>query len=126
MYAMLDPGSATAQNLLTSRGYRLTLMRRQGDDDYWQLFDAQAQPCFSEARTLQFLVVMETPLMPTPGAVIAGQQVGRRVRTKVLQRASRGIRRGGQRALRRLRHYRHHGTGACRRAVGGSVPYRYA
>ncbi|AIX73360.1 HNH endonuclease signature motif containing protein [Mixta calida] len=88
VYAMLDPGSATAQNLLTSRGYRLTLMRRQGDDDYWQLFDAQAQPCFSEARTLQFLVVMETPLMPTPGAVIAGQQVGRRVRTKVLQRAS--------------------------------------
>lgn len=88
VYAMLDPNGATAQNLLASRGYRLTLMRQQGDDDYWQLFDAQAQPCFSAARTLQFIVVLETPVLPAPAAVIAGQQVGRRVRVKVLQRAS--------------------------------------
>lgn len=87
VYAMLDPGGATAQNLLASRGYRLTLMRQQGNDDYWQLYDPQAQPCFSEARTLQFIVVLETPALPTPAAVIAGQQVGRRVRVKVLQRA---------------------------------------
>ncbi|URQ59474.1 HNH endonuclease [Pantoea alhagi] len=88
VYAMLDPNGATAQNLLASRGYRLTLMRQQGDDDYWQLYDPKAQPCFNEARTLQFIVVLETPMLPAPAAVIAGQQVGRRVRVKVLQRAS--------------------------------------
>lgn len=88
VYAMLDPNSATAQNLLASRGYRLALMRQQGDDDFWQLFDAGAQPCFKEARALQFIVVLDTPTLPTPAAVIGGQQVGRRVRMKVLQRAS--------------------------------------
>lgn len=88
VYAMLDPHSAAAQNLLASRGYRLTLMRQQGEEDFWQLFDASAQPCFSAARTLQFIVVLETPALPPPAAVIAGQQVGRRVRMKVLQQAS--------------------------------------
>lgn len=88
VYAMLDPHGAAAQNLLASRGYRLTLMRQQGEDDFWQLFDAAAMPCFKEARTLQFIVVLETPLLPAPAAVIAGQQVGRRVRARLLQRAS--------------------------------------
>ena len=87
VYAMLEPNAAAVQNLLASRGYRLALMRQQDNEDYWQLFDPDARPCFSEARTLQFIVVLASPALPPPGAVIAGQQVGRRVRVKVLQRA---------------------------------------
>lgn len=44
VYAMLDPRSAEAQNLLNSRGFKLVLMRQTEEDEYWQLFDPQAHP----------------------------------------------------------------------------------
>lgn len=88
VYAMLDPASAAAQNLLASRGYKLSLMRKEGEDNYWQLFDTQAHPCFTLSRRIQFLVVLTTPLLTTPAGVIAGTQVGRQVKASVWQRAS--------------------------------------
>lgn len=88
VYAMLDPASAAAQNLINSRGYKLSMMRREGDDEYWQLFDAQAHPCFAVSRRIQFLVVLTSPLLNVPAGVIAGTQVGRQVKAKVWQRAS--------------------------------------
>lgn len=88
VYAMLDPASAAAQNLLSSRGYKLSLMRKEGKDDYWQLFDAQAHPCFTVSRRIQFLVVLTSPLLSIPAGVIAGTQVGRQVKANVWQRAS--------------------------------------
>lgn len=88
VYAMLDPHSAAAQNLLTSRGYRLVLMRQQEEETYWQLFDAQAHPCFPLSRAVQFIVVLSTPQQPVPAAVMPGTEVGRRVKTRVLQHAS--------------------------------------
>ena len=88
VYAMLDPASAAAQNLLASRGYKLSLMRKEGEDDYWQLFDAQAHPCFTVSRRIQFLVVLTSPLLTIPAGVIAGTQVGRQVKANVWQRSS--------------------------------------
>lgn len=88
VYAMLDPASAAAQNLINSRGYKLSMMRREGDDEYWQLFDTQAHPCFAVSRRIQFLVVLTSPLLNVPAGVIAGTQVGRQVKAKVWQRAS--------------------------------------
>lgn len=88
VYAMLDPASAVAQNLLTSRGYTLSLMRQEGEEEHWQLFDAQSQPCFSQSRRIQFIVVLTSPLLKPPSAVMAGTQVGRRVKTRVWQHAS--------------------------------------
>lgn len=88
VYAMLDPTSAAAQNLLASRGYKLSLMRKEGEENYWQLFDAQAHPCFTVSRRIQFLVVLTSSLLATPAGVIAGTQVGRQVKANVWQRAS--------------------------------------
>ncbi|OQP33968.1 HNH endonuclease signature motif containing protein [Pantoea latae] len=88
VYAMIDPHSATAQNLLASRGYQLVLMREDEDDAYWQLFDPQSHPCFPLSRRIQFMVVLSTPLHKAPTAVMAGMEVGRRVKTRVFQRAS--------------------------------------
>lgn len=88
VYAMLDPHSAEAQNLLTSRGYKLVLMRQDKEDSWWQLFDREAHPCFPTSRRIQFIVVLSTPQQPVPTAVIAGTEVGRKVKAKVLQRAS--------------------------------------
>ncbi|WP_338574629.1 HNH endonuclease signature motif containing protein [Erwinia billingiae] len=88
VYAMLDPASAAAQNLISSRGYKLSLMRKEGEDDYWQLFDAQAHPCFTVSRRIQFVVVLTSPLLKLPAGVIAGTQVGRQVKANVWQRAS--------------------------------------
>lgn len=87
VYAMLDPASAAAQNLINSRGYKLSMMRREGDDEYWQLFDAQAH-LFCRLGRIQFLVVLTSPLLNVPAGVIAGTQVGRQVKAKVWQRAS--------------------------------------
>lgn len=88
VYAMIDPHSATAQNLLASRGYQLTLMREENDEAYWQLFDAQSHPCFPLSRRIQFIVVLSTPQHKVPTAVMAGTEVGRRVKASVFQRAS--------------------------------------
>jgi hypothetical protein len=88
VYAMLDPASAAAQNLISSRGYKLSLMRKEGEDDYWQLFDALAHPCFTVSRRIQFVVVLTSPLLKLPAGVIAGTQVGRQVKANVWQRAS--------------------------------------
>lgn len=88
VYAMLDPASAVAQNLLASRGYKLSLMRQEGEEEYWQLFDPQLQPCFSQSRRIQFIVVLTSPLLKPPSAVMPGTQVGRRVKTRIWQHAS--------------------------------------
>ncbi|MBK4785521.1 MAG: HNH endonuclease [Pantoea sp. Pent] len=88
VYAMLDPRSAEAQNLLNSRGFKLVLMRQTEEDEYWQLFDPQAHPCFPLSRKIQFLVVLSTPQQKMPSAVMPGTEVGRRVKAKVFQRAS--------------------------------------
>jgi len=88
VYAMIDPHSASAQNLLASRGYQLVLMREERDDAYWQLFDAQSHPCFPLSRRIQFIVVLSTPLHKVPTAVIAGTEVGRRVKARLFQRVS--------------------------------------
>ncbi|QDY42262.1 HNH endonuclease signature motif containing protein [Candidatus Pantoea soli] len=88
VYAMLDPSSAAAQNLLSSRGYKLVLMRQTEEEEYWQLFDRQAHPCFPLSRRIQFLVVLSTPQQKMPAAVMPGTEVGRRVKARVLQRAS--------------------------------------
>jgi len=88
VYAMIDPHSATAQNLLASRGYQLVLMREDEQEAYWQLFDAQSHPCFPLSRRIQFIVVLSTPQHKVPTAVMAGTEVGRRVKASVFQRAS--------------------------------------
>ncbi|MGE1562038.1 HNH endonuclease signature motif containing protein [Pantoea septica] len=88
VYAMLDPHSAAAQNLLASRGYQLALMREDENDAYWQLFDPQARPCFPHSRPVQFIVVMSTPQHKAPTAVMPGMEVGRRVKESLFQRAS--------------------------------------
>jgi len=88
VYAMIDPHSAAAQNLLASRGYQLALMREDENDAWWQLFDPQARPCFPHARPVQFIVVLSTPQHKAPTAVMPGMEVGRRVRESLLQRAS--------------------------------------
>jgi len=88
VYAMLDPHSAAAQNLLASRGYQLALMREDENDAYWQLFDPQARPCFPLSRPVQFIVVLSTPQHRAPTAVMAGMEVGRRVKESLFQRAS--------------------------------------
>ncbi|MFS2220939.1 HNH endonuclease signature motif containing protein [Pantoea sp. B65] len=87
VWAMLDPTSADTQNLLASRGYKLSLMRQEGEEEYWQLFNPQLHPCFNHSRRVQFIVVLTTPLLTPPAAVIAGTQVGRRVKVKVWQHA---------------------------------------
>jgi len=88
VYAMIDPHSAAAQNLLASRGYQLVLMREDENEAWWQLFDPQSQPCFPLSRRIQFIVVLSTPQHKVPTAVMAGTQVGRRVKASVFQRAS--------------------------------------
>ncbi|KAJ9432713.1 HNH endonuclease [Pantoea sp. B9002] len=88
VFAMLDPNSAAAQNLLNSRGFKLVLMRQTEEEEYWQLFDAQAHPCFPLSRKIQFLVVLSTPQYKVPSGVMPGTEVGRRVKAKVLQRTS--------------------------------------
>lgn len=88
VYAMIDPHSPTAQNLLASRGYQLVLMREDENEAYWQLFDPQSHPCFPLSRRIQFIVVLSTPQHKVPTAVMAGTEVGRRVKASVFQRAS--------------------------------------
>lgn len=88
VYAMLDPASPMAQSLLNGRGYTLSLMRSDEDDEYWQLFNRQSQPCFEHSRRLQFIVVITTPLLPQPVGVMPGTQVGRRVKKRMWSRAS--------------------------------------
>ncbi|MEM6161049.1 HNH endonuclease signature motif containing protein [Erwinia sp. P6884] len=88
VYAMLDPASAAAQQLVTSRGYTLSLMRQEGEEAYWQLFDAGAHPCFSVSRRIQFIAVVSSPLLPIPPGVISGTLVGRKVKAQVWQQAS--------------------------------------
>ncbi|WP_312064623.1 HNH endonuclease signature motif containing protein [Pantoea septica] len=88
VYAMLDPHSAAAQNLLASRGYQLALMREDENDAWWQLFDPQARPCFPLSRPVQFIVVLSTPQHKAPTAVMPGMEVGRRVKEGLFQRAS--------------------------------------
>ncbi len=88
VYAMIDPHSAQAQNLINSRGYKLVLMREDGDDAWWQLFNMHSNPCFPQSQRIQFIVVLSTPGHKTPAAVMPGTEVGRRVKAKVLQRAS--------------------------------------
>ncbi|WP_338556596.1 HNH endonuclease signature motif containing protein [Erwinia sp. E_sp_B04_7] len=88
VYAMLDPAGAAAQALINSRGYKLSLMRQEGGDDYWQLYDPQAHPCFTLSRRIQFIAVLSSPLLTVPAGVIAGAQVGRQVKARVWQRAS--------------------------------------
>ncbi|WP_147198514.1 HNH endonuclease signature motif containing protein [Pantoea sp. CCBC3-3-1] len=86
--AMLDPASIMAQSLLQQRGYTLTLLRTEDEDEYWQLYDNQSKPCFEYSRQLQFIVVLTSPLLPPPAGVIPGTQVGRRVKARLWQRAS--------------------------------------
>jgi len=88
VFAMIDPQSATAQNLLNSRGYKLVLMHQDDEDIYWQLFNPQADPCFPQSQRIQFIVVLSTPQHKVPAAVMPGTEVGRRVKARVLQRAS--------------------------------------
>lgn len=88
VYAMIDPHSAAAQNLLNSRGYKLVLMRQDAEESWWQLFDREAHPCFATSRRIQFIVVLSTPQHKVPRAVMPGTQVGRQVKAKVFQRAS--------------------------------------
>ncbi|MCG7368594.1 HNH endonuclease [Pantoea tagorei] len=88
VYAMIDPHSAAAQNLLASRGYQLVLMREDESEACWQLFDPQSNPCFPLSRPVQFIVVLSTPQHKAPAAVMAGMEVGRRVKASLLQRAS--------------------------------------
>lgn len=88
VYAMIDPHSAAAQNLLASRGYQLVLMREDENEAYWQLFDPQAHPCFPLSRPVQFIVVLSTPQHKVPTAVMAGMAVGRRVKASLFQRVS--------------------------------------
>ncbi|EOS93174.1 HNH endonuclease [Erwinia tracheiphila] len=86
--AMLDPASIMAQTLLQQRGYTLTLLRTEDEEEYWQLYNSQSQPCFEHARQLQFIVVLTSPLLPPATGVIQGTQVGRRVKARLWQRAS--------------------------------------
>lgn len=86
--AMLDPASIMAQSLLQQRGYTLRLLRTEEEDEYWQLYDRRSQPCFEYARQLQFIVVLTSPLLPPPAGVMAGTQVGRRVKARLWHRAS--------------------------------------
>ncbi len=86
--AMLDPASIMAQSLLQQRGYTLTLLRTEDEEEYWQLYDNQSKPCFEFARQLQFIVVLTSPLLAPPAGVIPGTQVGRRVKARLWQRAS--------------------------------------
>lgn len=88
VYAMVDPHSVQAQNLINSRGYKLVLMREDEEDAWWQLFNVQSNPCFPQSRRIQFIVVLSTPEHRTPAAVMPGTEVGRRVKAKVLQKAS--------------------------------------
>ncbi|MBS6438718.1 MULTISPECIES: HNH endonuclease signature motif containing protein [Pantoea] len=88
VYAMIDPHSAAAQNLLASRGYQLALMREDENEAWWQLFDPQARPCFPLSHPVQFIVVLSTPQHKAPTAVMPGMEVGRRVKESLLQRAS--------------------------------------
>ncbi len=80
VFAMIDPQSATAQNLLNSRGYSLVLMHQDDEDAYWQLFNPQADPCFPQSQRIQFIVVLSTPQHKVPAAVMPGTEVGRRVK----------------------------------------------
>ncbi|WP_158784456.1 HNH endonuclease signature motif containing protein [Pantoea sp. BAV 3049] len=86
--AMLDPASIMAQSLLQQRGYTLTLLRSEDEEEYWQLYDRQSKPCFEYSRQLQFIVVLTSPLLPPPAGVIQGTQVGRRVKARLWHRAS--------------------------------------
>lgn len=85
--AMLDPASIMAQSLLQQRGYTLTLLRSDDEDEYWQLYDRQSKPCFEYSRQLQFIVVLTSALLPAPTGVMPGTQVGRRVKARLWQRA---------------------------------------
>nr|MBA2814610.1 HNH endonuclease [Candidatus Pantoea persica] len=71
-----------------SRVDQLTLMREENDEAYWQLFDAQSPPCFPLSRRIQFIVVLSTPQHKVPTVMMAGTEVGRRVRVSFLQHAS--------------------------------------
>ncbi|MCX8959951.1 HNH endonuclease [Erwinia psidii] len=86
--AMLDPASIMAQSLLQQRGYTLMLLRTEDEEEYWQLYNHQSQPCFEYARSLQFIVVLTSPLLPPAAGVIQGTRVGRRVKARLWQRAS--------------------------------------
>lgn len=86
--AMLDPASIMAQSLLQQRGYTLTLLRTEDEEEYWQLYNSQSQPCFEYSRQLQFIVVLSSPLLPPATGVIQGTQVGRRVKARLWQKAS--------------------------------------
>ena len=86
--AMLDPASIMAQSLMAQRGFTLTLLRTDEEDEYWQLYDSQTRPCFEYARQLQFLVVLSSPLLPPTAGVMPGTQVGRRVKARLWQRIS--------------------------------------
>jgi len=86
--AMLDPASIMAQSLMAQRGFTLSLLRTDEEEEYWQLYDAQSRPCFEYARQLQFLVVLSSPLLPPTAGVMPGTQVGRRVKARLWQRIS--------------------------------------
>lgn len=86
--AMLDPASIMAQSLMAQRGFTLSLMRTDEEEEYWQLYDSQTRPCFEYARQLQFLVVLSSPLLPPAAGVMPGTQVGRRVKARLWQRIS--------------------------------------
>ncbi|SFN63787.1 HNH endonuclease [Izhakiella capsodis] len=85
--AMLDPASPMAQNLMTRRGYTLSLMRRDCDKELWQLFDSQSQACFANTLALQFIVVLSGERLMQNGGVYPGTQVGTRVKKYLLARA---------------------------------------
>lgn len=86
--AMLDPASIMAQSLMAQRGFTLSLLRTDEEEEYWQLYDSQTRPCFEYARQLQFLVVLSSPLLPPTAGVMPGTQVGRRVKARLWQRIS--------------------------------------
>lgn len=86
--AMLGPASIMTQSLLLQRGYTLTLLRSEDEEEYWQLYDPLSKPCFKYPRKLQFIVVLTSPMLPPPAGVIAGTLVGRQVKANVWQRAS--------------------------------------
>ena len=50
-------------------------MRQTEEDEYWQLFDPQAHPCFAFAQD-PVLVVLSTPQQKMPSAVMPGTEVG--------------------------------------------------
>ncbi|MBV4366381.1 HNH endonuclease signature motif containing protein [Erwinia phyllosphaerae] len=86
--AMLDPASIMAQSLMAQRGFTLSLLRTDEEEEYWQLYDSQTRPCFEYSRQLQFLVVLSSPLLPPTAGVMPGTQVGRRVKARLWQRIS--------------------------------------